>query len=112
MRRPSGCCRLAGYRRRGARPLVVHWDLTISMSPRSPVLHQDTGAAGIRHREALFHTHCAGCHGPAGVNWQGPSFLSRVLSRIIIAMRNFYLAVKQGSRPSLEFTAAYLLCLM
>jgi mono/diheme cytochrome c family protein len=49
--------------------------------------------------EALFHTHCAGCHGPAGVGTaQGPSFLSRVYVPSHHSDASFYLAVKQGVR--------------
>jgi mono/diheme cytochrome c family protein len=49
--------------------------------------------------EALFHTHCAGCHGPAGVGTaQGPSFLSRVYVPNHHSDASFYLAVKQGVR--------------
>jgi cytochrome c len=49
--------------------------------------------------EALFHTHCAACHGPAGVGTaQGPSFLSRVYVPNHHSDESFYLVVKQGVR--------------
>jgi mono/diheme cytochrome c family protein len=49
--------------------------------------------------EALFHTHCAGCHGPSAVGTQqGPSFLSRVYVPRHHSDASFYLAVKQGVR--------------
>jgi mono/diheme cytochrome c family protein len=49
--------------------------------------------------DALFHAHCAGCHGPSAVGTaQGPSLLSRVYVPSHHSDASFYLAVKQGVR--------------
>ena len=49
--------------------------------------------------DALFHTHCAGCHGPSAAGTaQGPSFLSRVYVPSHHSDASFSLAVKQGVR--------------
>jgi mono/diheme cytochrome c family protein len=48
---------------------------------------------------ALYHTHCASCHGPSAVGTaQGPSFLSRVYVPSHHSDASFHLAVKQGVR--------------
>ena len=49
--------------------------------------------------EALFHTHCAICHGPAAVGTErGPSFLSKVYVPSHHSDASFHLAVKHGVR--------------
>jgi mono/diheme cytochrome c family protein len=49
--------------------------------------------------DALFHAHCAACHGPAAVGTaQGPPLLSRVYVPSHHSDASFYLAVKQGVR--------------
>jgi mono/diheme cytochrome c family protein len=71
-----------------------HDEVPASSSPTySPVPAEF--AAG----DALFHAHCAGCHGPSAAGTaQGPSLLSRVYVPSHHSDASFYLAVKQGVR--------------
>jgi cytochrome c len=49
--------------------------------------------------EALFHTHCAICHGASASGTErGPAFLSKVYVPSHHSDASFYLAVKQGVR--------------
>jgi mono/diheme cytochrome c family protein len=49
--------------------------------------------------EALFHTHCASCHGTSATGTaQGPSFLSKIYVPSHHSDASFQLAVKQGVR--------------
>lgn len=74
----------------------------LSHQHEAPTLQSSTSMpvpAEFATGDALFHNHCAGCHGPSAVGTaQGPSLLARVYVPSHHSDASFYLAVKQGVR--------------
>ena len=70
-----------------------HESSAVRPSPRKPVPPEFVAG------EALFHTHCAVCHGASAAGTElGPSFLSKVYVPSHHSDASFHLAVKQGVR--------------
>lgn len=65
-----------------------------------PILEAETAQpAELRQGQALYETHCAGCHGvEARGTGKGPTFLSKTYTPYLHADIAFRLAVERGVR--------------